>query len=225
MSKYKLLVFGYIQRECILPFVSSKSIPNDIVDLCLLFYFAGAYGVPIYNKRYYDCAEFNIGEQFDMSEFAMLCLHFAVMRDLKITRVLRRLRGSTSRRRECVQWDASETGFHNSVDNNHYRQLFHECFGYASKKDGFEIDLRDYCGEKNCQKRENRPFVLYDHGFYIKKDMVYRLCLLMRLVRKHIAIGLIQDPRWIAPWDKCLDVNTKKRKLTDEIQPNKKKKI
>eukprot|EP01084_Bolivina_argentea_P071264 129592_1 len=220
MSKYKLLVFGYIQRECILPFVSSKSIPNDIMNLCLLFYsvveikgdIGWKYGVPIYNESYYDCVKFNIGEQFDMNEFAMLCLDLAVMTYEGFA--------NYSRKKYI---NKRFTGFHNYVDNNHYRQLFHECF--ASKKDGFEIDLRDYCGAAKRQQRANIRFVLYDHGFYIKKDMVYRLCLLMRLVRKHIAIGLIQDPRWIAPWDKCLDVNTKKRKLTDEIQPNKKKKI
>ncbi len=179
-----------------------------------------AYDVPIYNDEYYDCAQFANNNKFDFDNFGLLCLRFAVRSDLKITRDLRQITNSsgsgqrTRRTREFIKWGEGETGFYNSVPDAKYRELFGECFiwGNDQKHLILNIDLRSYCSQQKLRVRGNEPFITFERGYYIRKDMINRLMLLMKLAVKHITIGAVKQPVWKAPWYKdvaCIidDVN------------------
>eukprot|EP01084_Bolivina_argentea_P071265 129593_1 len=211
-----------------------KSI-NKSGQLTIINNVGWAYGVPIYNDSYYDCADFKIGDEFDMHNFGLLCLDFAVKTDLKIMRDLRQIRngsGVRSRKREFIKWNAGEIGFFIAVSDATYRKLFAECFIFKKKKHlRLVIDLRDYCKPKKLAKRHNNQFHMYKK--HIRKDMKYRLYLLMRLAAKHVTFGVVQKPAFNAPWDKWLSMhivsaansNKRKSEFTNDSEPKKKRKL
>jgi len=158
-----------------------------------------AFGVPIYNEKYYDCADFAVGHKFNKKDFGKLVVVFACKSDLVTTKELRGRRS-----REIRKQDEKASQFITGVPDDRYRILFMECFT-ESKREQYHIRLQKYADKKLLEDRKNGKrkipkFITFEPGFGIKKDMVCRLYLLLRIYRKHITEGCININDMCPPW-------------------------
>eukprot|EP01084_Bolivina_argentea_P215125 365203_1 len=156
-----------------------------------------AYNVPIYNEYYWDCANFEIDSKFDMINFAKLCIESATRKNIEIEKELR-----GGRKRIIVKEDEADCAFINSVPDEKYKQLFEECFTWKESEMNMrlDIDLRDYCDKEKLLKRKNREFIVFERYYFIRKDMKYRLNLLLNILKKHNTYGVVKIPVILPAW-------------------------
>eukprot|EP00483_Globobulimina_turgida_P010706 UN10727 len=115
---------------------------------------------------------------------------------------MRDLRQTTSgrqRRREITKEEEAESQFIKGVPDWRYIGLFIECFTQKAEEE-LDIDLRDYICKAKLKARKKKKYVIYNIGYGIKKDMVFRLYTLMRIYCKFITWGLFNVETEIPPW-------------------------
>ena len=89
-----------------------------------------AYGVPIYTRQYFECADLKQKEAFPERELALLCIELAVRKDSEIRKdqYLRSSRDGRQRNRVVVKENEDKCTFEKGCPNNRYMVLFSECF-------------------------------------------------------------------------------------------------
>eukprot|EP01083_Nonionella_stella_P176052 614921_1 len=157
-----------------------------------------AFGVPIYNEWYFDCADLVLDGPLEYNrEFADLVVHVACRTDLEIVRTLRARPGRAARR-TIKRYNQSECGFLKDVYSPVYRDLFMECFTLGD--DAMDIDLHEFVSHEKLQKRGFRKYIIYEAYHGIKEGMGKRLYLLLKIYVKHITIGCVLVPPIRPPW-------------------------
>ena len=183
---------------------------------CLSFSF---YSVPIYNPRYFDCANFPVGNNFPIKDFTLKVLDIACKSDGYSTKNLRRITSSlyTSsilsssssslsqrsslilplpRFRKIVDYNVIPAAFLKNIDNLEYKQLFCQCFT-KNEKEMFELNFSKYSVKKN-----KRDIVIFEIGYGVNKHKIYTLYTLLNLYTKFFTIGVNNINDFYAPWHK-----------------------
>merc|ERR1719242_641657 len=172
------------------------------------------YGVPIYNKDYFQCTQFGTGDQFDICHFAALCIEFACKTDLVVNKSMnmRRRRDGRTSQRTVRYADEVEAAFLKGCPDSQYRQLFVGCF--TMDKSSMMLNgkqLRKYQTDLQKEKRKKagtkatKPFVIYARRWGIKEETKYRLYLLLKLYYRHTTWGVIDIEERPPPWYKSDD--------------------
>eukprot|EP01083_Nonionella_stella_P110237 322400_1 len=133
-----------------------------------------AFGVPIYNEWYYDCADF---KEIDIGEFADLIVNIACKTDLEIVRDLRAsAHGASfgrSRRRTVKRPNEAPCAFLKVFIDVVYRDLFIACFTCGD--DGMDIDLHEFVSTKKLQERGFRKYIIFEQYYEIRESQKNRL--------------------------------------------------
>ena len=133
------------------------------------------YKVPIYNRHYYDCAEFATGNQFPIKDFAQKCITIACKSDLVQTKILRQTKNTSylqiPRTRKITTVNAAPPPFIKNVPNEHYRTLFTECFT-KQQNQKLNVDLKNY-----ATKKIQKKLIIFSEGYGIDKAKINTLYL------------------------------------------------
>lgn len=170
-----------------------------------------AFDVPIYNKAYFECADFPTDHRFPTTKFAERCIDFACRTDLVVLKDMPS-RGGRTRHRIIREPDEVQAAFLKGCTDGRYRQLFVECFTTNGKDIMFDgKTLLKYLTESQIKKREkegvkpNKRFVIYEKKYGVKESMKCRLYLLLSIYYKHIVWGSVnigtESPPWYKPSD------------------------
>lgn len=158
---------------------------------------AYAHNVPIYNKNYYECADFSTNDTyFNNNEFEVLLIRFACKSDLIIDKSdsLRvQFNKNQHRRRKICYKNEAEAAFISGVPDKNYITIFETCFT-NNDNEKMNINL------KQDTNNDNKKYIIWKNNYGVKKDMKYTLYLLLRLYKKYITFGCINIDEVSPPW-------------------------
>ena len=165
-----------------------------------------AHGVCIYDSDYFECAHLSANGAFPEREFARLCADLAERTDVHVRKdqCLRPSSTGRPRRRVLVWHNEGPCAFVAGCPDGAYLRLFSECFVSAQDERCCDFDLEHFLPEERRKARRIRGerYVLFRHGFGIRKHYRRRLLLLLRIYQKFITEGVLQLSEVAPPWSK-----------------------
>ncbi len=179
-------------------------------------------GIPIFVAFYLDCLN-DIWANYTKRFLVQLLIHYAVRLDGTQTKELRHLQNNNEIRQRVIQINNKcNCSFLESVPKNGiYAQMFINCFKYVPNNPSFDVDigdwdLRKYATEKQLRKRQYRKYIVFKDSWYIKRETIKQLFVLLYLLNEFITKGVPhgQPPPWYTHKER---IDNKKQKVCVDL--------